>query len=355
MTTSEIRIVDMYGEQIDILRGRIEEAMWSVTEIPTASISFRPTAAGAMNTKVANKVEYQLWLNGRLRWWGLARDIDGDSRRLTMPLVGLYDYFLYRFILDTNEEWTADMVQIAWNLLQYAQSGYYDDLNINAANWAPTGEVITRAYTSDRKHNIWEALSEFPTLEPGFEHSIEFTEDGGRFWTPYYPRKGEYKNIPLIYGANIVGYTYKETARKLCTLADTTGGAVKQEDPLAGLPFPPREKQFLIQEDVAMSAKHHVHAAVIPSGARSDMDWLQRKGLNVLSARGDVIKVPSVTCRIDPPWPNLLEEVEPGDTLPVTIQHGRVTIEQDCRVKNMYYDGNKDQVRFDFVSEAEAV
>lgn len=360
MTTTkrELKVVEKDGSLIAPLpEGRLQRCNWPLNEVGSLEMAIDPYADGASAIQLS-KTEVQLWLNNELAWWGVPRRKTGNSRELLFTCDELLSYFWFRFVIDENLEYVGmEQLQIAQNLIVYGQSaaqGTNPDLNIDVAAWSPSGVSRDKILTSDRKHNLIEELLDFPTLDDGFDWSIEIFGDGRREYTMYFPQKGSLRNdLAIEYGRQITDYQYEERSDKLATKVDATGGTFIADSVLE--PFAPREKNRYVHEDVAASTEYGVHVTVLPSGAKSTPEWLESRAKGAVAARKHPVVVPQVTCH-----PNqdetmnapvqLLGNLDRGDWLPVRVDHGAVQVSGVQRVKDIEYDGEADQMRLTFTS-----
>lgn len=311
--------------------------------VGSAEIAFNPLAENATQVLLSER-ELEIQDGDDMVYVGTLRDLEGDSTALTAKSDGLFDYFRFRFVLTGNEVFTdIEQLTIASSLVTYAQDdgqqGTNADLNIGIAGFAASGITRSREYTSERKHNLFEALSEFPTLEQGFDMEIVCLPNGQRTWTPYYPYKGDELDFTLEYGIDITGYSYRESARKQATKVAATGGIAEQVNG-------ERIKQEYTHEDAVASARYGVHVAVLPSGARSDIPWLTARAIGAVNTRKHVIQVPEVTLNNAHIWRH---ELRVGDSVGVRIDHGRVQVASTLRIKKIQWLPPTDELKLTFL------
>lgn len=311
--------------------------------VGSAEIAFDPLAENATQVLLSER-ELEIQDGDDMVYVGTLRDIQGNSTALTAKSDGLFDYLRFRFVLTGNISFVnVEQLTIASTLMTYAQDdaeqGTNADLNIDIAGFAPSGISRSREYVSERKHNLFEALSEFPTLEEGFDMEIVCNPNGQRVWTPYYPQKGTVKDIPLEYGLEIVDYSYIESSRKQATKVTATGGVAEQVNG-------ERLKMERTYEDVAASTRYGVHVSVLPSGARSDGPWLQSRAEGAVNTRKNPVRVPEITVTNASEFRTLIGV---GDSVPVRIDHGRVQIADVLRIKKIQWRPPEDQLVITFL------
>jgi hypothetical protein len=317
--------------------------------------------------------ELQVWIDDELVWQGVMWDFTGDSTTVTLDCEGLLSLFKGRFI-DTSSviygtlgdpgnpnadppippTASVGMEQffIAWDLLRYAQDESnepYRDLNIDASNFGSSGVQRFRQYLRDDHKNILDALMEFDsrTLDRGFDWEIVTDGSGGRFWTPYYPRKGAAKaDLAFEYDSqgsrNIAGFTWSRIGRNMATKVYATGGTVSVE---GADPF----KVEGNYENEAASAQYGQHTAIISEGSQLDHDWLTDRATREVNARDHpqvITQIKSVRSKdID-----LFGKLVTGDWVPVYIDYGLVQSNAWYRVEQVKLNAD-DSLEFSFGSE----
>lgn len=311
--------------------------------IGSAEISYNPLSENAAEVKLSER-ELEIQDGDEMVFAGTMRDKRGNSTALSVKSDGLADWFRYRFVLTGNLLYTdTEQLQIAAGLVNYAQDdaeqGTNADLRISIAGFANSGITRTREYISERKHNIFEALSEFSTLEEGFDWEVVPNPDGTRVWTPHFPKKGADLDVLLEYGAEIVDYAYAEAATKQATKIAATGGIAEQVNG-------ERIKQEFTYEDVDASTRYGVHVAVLPSGSRSDIPWLTARAVGGVNARKDVTVIPEVTIKDAHVWRRVFTT---GDSVRVRIDHGAVQVGDRLRIKKIQWLPPTNQLKVTFL------
>lgn len=327
----------------------INSVSWELNEVATMNFSMEPSAPGASQALLKNSLEYQLWIDDVLLWMGYGIHRSGNSSLVTWDCEDPMGYLHHRHVLEENLVYTAiDQIDIASALVTYSQAaiqGTNPGLNILIAGYSASGITRTRTYNSDRKHNLFDAVKEFSTLEEGFDSDLVLSTGGSRFWTPYYPQKGSLKSTTLEYGANMVDYSWDESAINLATKVDATGGTASA-DPLN--PLSTRTKQSVRYEDTAASTRHGVHSTVLPSGARSDIPWLTARATRAVDLRKDPVVITTATCRQGGDYPVLLGNLVTGDTCKIVVQDGTINVNQVSRIKKVTWVPASNRVKYEF-------
>jgi hypothetical protein len=355
-TEIEIRVTDDEGGRIaDLPEARVERIAWRLNKLHTGEIALDPGSRNAGQIQLVKR-HIQVWMNGQLEFWGVPREANGNSSQVTIGMEDYREILGYRNILETNLDFVnQDVLQIATDLIEYAQDpvqGLNADEGITVYPWAPSGNFQNKTYTSDRKGSILEAMYDFTTLEDGFDWDCEWLTKQIRF---YHPKKGAVLGaLALEYGRSIVDYTYNETAGKMATKVDATGGTAPLD---VWQPYE-RTKNNYIHEDGAASLEYGVHIAVLPSGAKSDLPWLIARAEGAVTARKRPVKIPTAIM-----IPNkdqivgqtaspvqVLGVLKVGDQHKVRIDHGMVQVADVQRVDTLEYRGPEDLLHATYTS-----
>lgn len=266
------------------------------------------------------KDEIQVWENDQLIWWGVPWTVRGTHERMTVNCQGLLSYFMKRFLTTTSLEYASlDQHTIGWNLVNYAQTGAYRDLDVVAGQFNPSGKVRSRRYEREEHPNILDLLEEFPTLQDGFDFDIVIDGTGRREWWPYYPSKGSVKNeLALHWGRNIVSYTYNEDAVDMANHVYVTGGTD------GDIKF---ENNY---QDAAAAAEYGSYEAITSHGSYLDVNWLLERAIEEVDKRKRPIKIPELVVKRDPV--DILHLLHTGDIVPVRLDHGRTKLRDSYRV-----------------------
>lgn len=337
----EMYVVDRTGSRIVALsEANLNFLVWELDGSGSAEFTIDPMAHGAQHVRFPNEI--QVWFDGELVWWGIPWAASGGPGTVTVTCEGLLSLFKIRFVDRTSLLYTSiDQFTIGWNLLLYAQSEAVEahrDFNIDAAAFGASGVTRSREYKRDEHPMILDLLGEFDsrTLKNGFDWEIAVTGDGARFWTPYYPRKGGPKKnyaIQWEFGEgqrNVSDFTWNEDSGTLATLVYATGGSVT-----IGETTIKKEGKY---EDVAASASYNTQIQAIQSeGSELDEDWLDDRAFQEVQKRKDRkpgVEITSArTTDLD-----AFGNVETGDWLPVTIDHGMIQVDAWHRIESIKWN-----------------
>lgn len=357
MSEIELWVTERDGEKIAPLpEANLKEVVWDLNEIGSASFTIDPLSEGAMEIEGIIR-EIQIWMDGQLRWWGVPWGIEGNSQEITVSCEGLMSLFNKRFVDRMSLIYTSiDQVQIFWNLLAYAQSESveaYRDFNISAISpLVLSGVPRSREYKRDEHKCILDAVKEFDrkTLKNGFDWEIVTTPDGGRFWAPYYPMKGQLKANAAVEweseGArNVADFGWSENFLSVSTLAYATGGSVS-----TGSVSIKMEGKY---EDVASSAYWGQMQSVVSEGTQLDVDWLEDRAQQHVETNREPEQTVSITSVVDPEGIQLGDLVL-GDWVPVHVDHGRIQVPHTLnRITKIIWKEN-DSLEFSFGEEIAA-
>lgn len=341
MSEVDLYVCDRHGEWIAPLPEANLSGFEHELNLPgSASFTIDPLSEGAREIEGVAR-EIQIWVDGSLEWWGVPWGLNGNSQTITVDCEGLLSLFTKRFVDRTSLLYTSmDQLSIAWDLLNYAQSEAvepYRDFFIDAAAFSLSGVVRSREYKREEHKMILDLLNEFDsrTLQNGFDWEIVTMPDGGRFWTPYYPRKGGPKpNAAIEWDfdgtRNLQDFTWKEDFLPLATLAYVTGGSVT-----VGGTSIKKEGKY---EDTSASSYWGQMQTVISEGSQLDQNWLNDRAQREVGTR----QVPEVTTEITGAlgMELALGDVETGDWIPVTIDHGRIQVDAWHRVTKVAWKPN---------------
>lgn len=322
---------DAYGE---IPEAEITSLTWVLNDSGTGTFGIDPLSDGAEHIRLVER-EIQVWMEpfDDPVWWGVPWGFTGNHAKLTLNCEGLLSLFTKRFIDRMSLDYdSVDQLSIAWDVLDYAQSETLQanrDLNISAAGFLSSGNPRSPRYNRDEHKNILDILKEFDSrkLKNGFDWEIVVHGDGGRFWTPYYPRKGSLKtNYAMEWEVdgyrNITGFTFTADGLPLATHVYATGGTsgeVKMENNY---------------EDVAASEKYGVMQAVVSEGSQLDVGWLLDRAQREVETRKEPIqKVDITSVRTDDM--DLFKNLVEGDSVSVRIDHGMIQADAVYRVESV--------------------
>lgn len=326
-------VTDFDGvRQGELTKAKLDSVEWELVAPGGAQISINPLEREAELIKV-NECEIQVWIDEEYRHCVIPRDVSGNEKQITFPCEGLLSEFDWRFIHNLLAYGTAgppavyiEQFQIAWNLLNYAQTGANMDLRIESANWVPSGVGRLRFWNWFDHTNVLDAIKEFTEIDNGFEYEIVLFPDGRREWTPYYPKKGSFKaNLVLEWGRNVVNFQYKKQGKSQGTKTYVTGASE------GDVRF---EQNF---EDVALSAQYRRRDRIVSDGQQKDVAWLLDRAKEETALFGRPVVLPDLTVLDIPPSASqpgvkLDGVLETGDVVPVNVQHGAINMVGNYRI-----------------------
>lgn len=333
----QLWVVDRFGNKIKELPAKgIEEMTWGLNGQHTMRFKV-PTWDPRTQAIELVKREIMVLRGGEIIWWGVPWRVNGDHNALSFECEGLMSYFNKRHINHTSLDYTSlEQRVIAWNLLSHAQTLEFGDLNITAAPFSGTTRIRSRRYERELHEPIIDLISEFPTLDDGFEYDIRLSE-GLREWTPYYPRQGTVRNNLLLeWGRNITEFRYNEDAMNLANHVYVTGGASGE------VRF---EQNY--RDDIAAGEYGLMHS-VVSDGQQMDIEWLMDRAKEEVAYRKKPTVLPEVTVVNDPV--QIFGVVGPGDIIPVRLQVGRVQFDKPLRVALVRWNPGE-YVNLSFIEE----
>lgn len=342
MSEIELWVTERDGTRIAPLpEANLSDAAWILNNPGPLSFNIDPLSEGAREIEGIAR-EIQGWWDGELRWWGVPWGLTGNSRSINVACQSLMSLFNVRFVDRTSMFYTSiDQFSIAWDLLQYAQSEAVEanrDFNIQSSFFSPSGVPRSRDWKRDEHANIHDAVKSFDSrsLLNGFDWEIEFTGDGGRFWTPYYPRKGQLRPELAVEWRedgerNIADFTWTEDFLPLATLAYVTGGSVSTESVTIKM-----EGKY---EDLAASAYWGQIQTIISEGTQLDVNWLEDRAEQEVNDRKDPKVITEITSAIGVEV-DALGQVKVGDWVPVFIDCGRIQVDALHRIEQIKWNPN---------------
>jgi hypothetical protein len=218
----------------------------------------------------------------------------------------------------------TDTVVAAKRLVRHAQDPGHQKSDLAIAAVGKDSGVVTHSRVWFHHHrNVWETLKGWTKGDAGFDFELDYRNRVLRF---HHPRRGERKpEFTVQGGATQVRYLESfemvEDGEKIYTTVLMLGGA----------DGPSREEGFA--RDTSATGGIVYERVVVRQHARvRRLDALAKGTLN---RSKEVPESLSVTTSAGA---ELLRKVEPGDTLPVRIDHGDVQIDDDRRVLGMDFD-----------------
>lgn len=323
MSEAVLVVTDLAGvRKGELTKASLDSCEWELNAPGGGAISINPLEAQAELIKV-NECEVQVWIDEAYRHCIIPRAIRGNAKKVTYQCEGLLGEFDFRHInnslmygSDGPPVVYMEQFQIAWNILNYAQTGANRDLRIDSSLWTPSGVGRLRKYNWFDHTNILAELKTFPEAKNGFDYDIVLFADGRREWTPYHPAKGSFRaNLVLEWGRNVVDFSYDKDGQDQGTKTYMSGASE------GDVHF---EQNY---ENVALSAKYRQRERVVSEGQEKDLPYLLDRAEEETAAFGNPVVLPDLTVRDIPasggfPAIKLDGVLETGDVVPVRVNHG---------------------------------
>lgn len=232
MARYDLRVVDKAG--VGTRLGEIENAQiggieWVLNGAGSMSFTLPIRDPKAALTKLVKR-EVQVWRDDALIWWGVPWQRKFNIDTVEVSCLGLWSYFSKRFVHKSLEyppsinDPQVEQLTIAWNLVNYAQTGFPGgNLNIVAGTYSNSGVTRRMTYRRHEYANIAEAVHSFTEMKNGFDFEIRVYGDGRREWMPYYPRKGTDRSHVFVLGDNILEFEVEETAAAMANWVTFSG------------------------------------------------------------------------------------------------------------------------------------
>jgi hypothetical protein len=356
-----VELIDHDGTPLgEIPQAQLNSVEWVCSGIGNIDFTIKQNNLRVSDI-ILHRHEARLLIDGWPRatevpWQGPILDDDQDDQNVNFTGQSI-EYYLTKRYMDFNSLYLDgstlngdgtvtpasvgfpgyDQLTIAWSLMQYAQgqatigvtaTNANKNMRITAPSF-PTTINRLRQYLRENHQQIFELLSEFPGLVDyttgvanGFDWNIICGIDGSRVWTPYYPQRGSVKaDLTLEYGRNLLKFKVKESAVNFATRAICTGGSDGQSK---------LENEY---NDAANSATYGEMMGVLSDGTQLDPTELGSKARAYVTARNHPVIDPSLEAVRVPV--ELLGQLQPGDTVPVSIHRGRTQIEANFRIKSV--------------------
>lgn len=266
-----------------------------------------------------------------LIWWGRAQDDHRVPGWVEFEITDVSSWLQERLV-SVNKDYgpTAtnpsapliEQLDIAWDLITFAQTGPNMDLNFNST-YTPSGRQRERHYTGDQKSFVWDLLCNFIGLIDGFDWWFDYDLSGNRLWVPEYPFRGVVTDFVFEWGHNIAGYDLKSTDKQVITRYWAQGG-----DDGDG------HKMEVSYEDVDASFKFGVRERAGGEGSQESteaglLEAAQSKvGANKGLARTFSLAVWEGTADSSTPPTSILGNLWPGDFAQIIIQDGDTDLKQ---------------------------
>jgi len=335
MTEQTVWLSDSTGDELaELIDLEVDEVEWNLNGIHTAKIGFDPLV---FTTDVVHQKELKVQLGPVIEQF-VPRQVDGPLSRLVLSCESLLSWFDWAYITDASRVYNGiDQLTIAWDLIQYAQSLTFQDRNVDAAAFAPSGVLRDRTYDLNEFPCIYDLLTAFPDLQNGFDFDIAIQADGSRLWTPYYPQKGTRKpeytlELDQLGRRFIVDLKFKKTGLQQATDFFVTGSTDQNAQ---------TKTYGRWTADNATLTKYSRIQRIMSEGNVPSLAWLNATA----EKRGREVQEPVVLPEIIVES-SLLGLVVVGDTLPIDIDWGAIQIQGDYRIKSIRWDRSTDTLSY---------
>lgn len=361
MPAYEIELVDHDGTSLgELAEAQLASVTWLNSGIGDISFSL-PQTHPRVSDPVLRRHEVRLFIEDWpdplvVPWQG---PLINDSQTDTQVVFNgsSLEYYLSKRFIDFSSLDYSDLVdgyeqtEIGWGLVQYAQGRPVQAVTINNlakdfrvdVGLLPVSKKRLRIYNREDHANILDLINEFPTLvdyetgEPnGFDWAIVPMRDGRRMWTPYAPQRGTRRaDLTLEYGRNVTTFTVNEDMNNFCARAICTGGNagdIKMENEY---------------NDVGAALTYGEDLAIMSDASQMDPAELGSKARAFVQARNHPIVDPQLQAVRVPV--ELLGELQPGDTVPVSIHRGRTNIEDDFRISSITWQVRPNNLQLSFL------
>jgi hypothetical protein len=324
----EIRLVDQYGTRLgDLSSAALGDVSKTRNDAGTADIAFN-SADKKSSLVLLEETEVQIVDWSALHedgspevWWGL---VTGEERGPGYVRYALTEWFIIlkdRLLHDNKDYVDTDQFDIAWDLLEYAQTGIDMDLNIHA-DFIASEYHRERHWTGDQYAVIWDLLYDFAHIQNGFDIRWDYDLTGEKLWVPVYPQDGDVSEVVLQWKYNVSGYTIGKSGPIKNKFWSTGGFNVDTTSKLVGY-----------AQDVASMGQYRARESSGALGVtESSQEWLDDAAAQEVASN----KLPRSTLEIEA-WegsmndeeqerPPIYGKVRPGDWVKVIIDDGETQI-----------------------------
>lgn len=332
----QVYVVDKFGNRLAPCSAAvIKKCQWLLNGAGQAELDLSQMDPGARRLLLMEN-ELQIVFtstNPHEIWWGVPIRRKMKPGQQSITCEELLTYFKTRIIEHASATFTdIDQFDIAWSLIQTAQTGTNYDRNIGAS-YTPSGYRRSRQYARDQHKIIFDLLMEFnaDVLLNGFDQDVLVYETGERLWTPFYPARGSWYQGYLQWGKDIVDYEFDDDCIQMRTKIYCTGGS----DGTTKF-----EQSY---EDVASSAKYGAMVGTVSDGSEKDLGWLLAKAQQQVAVRSKPIATHSIVVTMDK-----LGKIHPGDKIWVIVDNDATQINAPFRVQSITWQQNE-TLKLDFV------
>lgn len=328
----EIRTVTKYGVRLaDLSASIIGDVEWKLNDVGVVTVDASTEDPTIFSVEPGHDEVQIVFTNAPRQdgtpemWWGHFRGDDAEPGKMAFQLDEIQSMLQERIIetdaLNRDDEF--EQFDIAWDLINHAQTGDNMDLHITRAAVAGSGITRVRHYVRDQHSNIYDELKAFTNLQNGFDWWVNYDLTGQKVWTPAYPQRGVQwprENLVFEWGLNIVGYKRRRDLRRLITRYWAGGGSDGAGNKL--------EQSY---EDFTASELYGVRAKAGSDGAQeSSAEWLLAQAMDKVNT----LKKPLITLTLavtEMPF-RILGVIHVGDSVWVDIDDGAVDVHGYFRI-----------------------
>lgn len=255
----------------------------------------------------------------------LAQDVTGVAELVDVVVYAPDGAVYWDRISLTLEESTrfhgVDQALIAKGIVEHLQDPAYDKSDVRIGTDCPlTGVIRDRVYLHSEHPNGFGALEEFAALDDGFDFSVEVTPTARTFRT-HYPMKGTYRPaLELALDRNLADFAWSsdgEAAANSVIILGQGSGSAREE----GLAIDPTAFAGGLTLEEVFSAP-----------PETPIDALDDYAAEHLAS---VVSPEVLAVRTLPNLEELLGVLDVGDTLPVRILRGPLSIVGTYRVARL--------------------
>ncbi len=257
-------------------------------------------------------------------------ELANNGGQVTFAAAGIAELLQDRYIQPGTLKEAMEATTIAWQLVEDAQAVPGGDLRILPGVLPDT---VARTKQWDSLAAVKAAIDELASMDNGFDWSIEPDPiTGERRFNCYAPRRGTDRGVVLEYGGNV-------TAVSAAVNAGTGGGIVNLGYAVGA------NGVTVAAQDNASTERYRLREAVQASSELDDATVLGDKAAGLLTSPKLAARLTTIAGTVT------LDDVEPGDTVEVDIDHGWFTYHDTGRVEEITvtWPGDGDQERLELV------
>ena len=222
------------------------------------------------------------------------------------------------FIFDALDTGNNDSIQenIAWTLIDYAQSLTNGNMGFTRGNLAQSTKRRSKTWLSDVRHNIGQEITGLAGASEGFDFEI----DANKVWRTYYPKKGTTLSSLFTVGKNIRNINVQEDATSTAT--EVTGSGAFGN-----------ALYLVIKEDATALAEYGRLQSLVSLHQDDTPDEIDRRTVESLRILKKANTLPQISIQVteDPPFGSFVV----GDEMPLNIQSGWINFNETMRINSI--------------------